>query len=83
MGGQILLLLLFITETLARVIRHTAYRLTAPTRETYLLWQVPQTVLGVRRVYGAVVCRNRIFVIACRNRIHYNVARFKMCQRVC
>ena len=23
----------------------TAYRLNAPTRETYLLWQVPQTVL--------------------------------------
>ena len=25
--------------------RHTAYRLNAPTRETYLLWQVPQTAL--------------------------------------
>ena len=25
--------------------RRTAYRLNAPTRETYLLWQVPQTVL--------------------------------------
>ena len=33
-----------------RVIRPTDSN--APTRETYLLWQVPRTVLGVRRVRG-------------------------------
>ena len=31
--------------------RRTAYRLNAPTRETYLLWQVPQTVLLAHAKY--------------------------------
>ena len=49
-GSRISLVVVVITETHTRVIRPTDSN--APTRETYLLWQAPRTVLGVRRVRG-------------------------------